>query len=178
MSKFPRSYSEYSYNFFQNLNKYNLKVILFSNFRCIFSTVPLSLIEILSNFLQISEFFFKHLLIVSIKWRLNFVQIFIPDYLKIFMKVSDVFLIFFFLHKLFFYKYFVSNLVYLNFILCLIKLFTKIPVFSKFIPKFHKFHLKFCQTLPKNFLYNLRFFELLENFLENLLKILLTFLLF
>ncbi len=50
---------EYSSNFFFNFNKYYSKVILFLNFRCIFSTIPLSSIDILSSFLQISQIFFQ-----------------------------------------------------------------------------------------------------------------------
>ncbi len=46
---------------------------------------------------------------------------------------------------IFFKKLIISNFFYLNFVLCFMKLFIKIPVFSKFLPKFHK-SLKFCQT--------------------------------
>ncbi len=46
-------------------------------------------------------------------------------------------------------KLIVSNIFCLNFMLRFIKLFTIIPVLSKFIPEFHKFYLKFCQTKRK-----------------------------
>ncbi len=52
------------------------------------------------------------------------------------------------------------NFFWHNFILCFVKLFTKMTVFSKFIAKFYKFYLTFRQTwnkiypkLPKDFLY-------------------------
>ncbi len=59
--KFSGSFSEYSFNFFfQNFNEYYSTLIrTFSNFCCIFSTVPQSLIEILSSFLQILQIFFR-----------------------------------------------------------------------------------------------------------------------
>ncbi len=40
-------------------------------------------------------------------------------------------------------KLIVSNFLYLNFLLCFIKLSTKISAFSKFVPKFY---FKICQT--------------------------------
>ncbi len=45
--------------FFQNFDKYYLKLILFKNFRCIFSTVPHSLNDILLNLLLIPQIFSK-----------------------------------------------------------------------------------------------------------------------
>ncbi len=45
--------------FFFYLKKYYSKLILFSNFRCIFSTVPQSFIDILLSLLQISQMFFQ-----------------------------------------------------------------------------------------------------------------------
>ncbi len=59
---------------FPNFNKYYSKLILIPNFRCIFSTVPQSLIDILSNFYKFFNFFFKDLLRVSIKLQLKFAQ--------------------------------------------------------------------------------------------------------
>ncbi len=52
--KFPQSFPEYStvFFFFQNFDKYYSKLIPFSNFCCIFSIVPQSLIDVLSSFLQ------------------------------------------------------------------------------------------------------------------------------
>ncbi len=50
--RFPQNFSKYSSNFFQNFNEYYSKLIPFSNFHWIFSTVPQSLIDILSIFLS------------------------------------------------------------------------------------------------------------------------------
>ncbi len=69
--------------------------------------------------------------------------------------------------------------------MCFIKLFPKITVFSYFVPKFHKFYLRFFQILskihpilPKDFhyLFSICFFEFRENFLEYFLKILINYL--
>ncbi len=60
--KFPRSFSEYSSNFFfQNFNEYYSKLKYLFNFRCTFSTVHQSLIAILLFFffLQIPQIFFQ-----------------------------------------------------------------------------------------------------------------------
>ncbi len=77
---------------------------------------------------------------------------------------------------------FLKKLIFSNF-LCFISYcasknyFTETPVFSKFVPKFHKFYSEFCQTqrifTPLPF-FNLRYFEVQESFLENLLKILIN----
>ncbi len=55
----------------------------------------------------------------------------------------------------------VSNFICLNFIFGFIKLFIKIPVCLKLVPKFQNFYLKFYQTqskiyaeIPTNFLYH------------------------
>ncbi len=66
------------------------------------------------------------------------------------------------------------------------KLITKIPVFSKFVPKISqilfKILLNLKQNLPKTSWtfssphINLHFFEFWENFYENLLKILINYL--
>ncbi len=59
-------------------------------------------------------------------------------------------------------------------ILCFIKLFTNIPVFSEFVPKFPKFYLKFCQTYLK-FLKNILYLFSICIF-SNLKKILINYL--
>ncbi len=83
----------------------------------------------------------------------------------------------FFFDTNYFSQIFFGKFLCLNFfILCFIKQFTKIPVFSKFVPKCHKFYLKIFQISSKiyrNFLkifstfFNLHFFEFRENFLPN-----------
>ncbi len=79
-SKFPQSFSKYSSDFFFfNFNEF-YSLILFSNFQCIFSTVPQSFIDIFSSFFQIPQ--------VSIRLQLKFAQIFILVYLKIFLQDS------------------------------------------------------------------------------------------
>ncbi len=58
--KFPRSFSEYSSNFFSKFHQILFKTNTFPNFRCTISTVPQSLIDILlSFFLQIPQMFFQ-----------------------------------------------------------------------------------------------------------------------
>ncbi len=56
-----RNFSEYSsIFFFQNFNAYYSKLIPFSNFRCTFSAVAQSFLDILSSFfLQIPQHFFQ-----------------------------------------------------------------------------------------------------------------------
>ncbi len=93
------------------------------------------------------------------------------------------FKIFFDTQIIFFTKLTVSNFNCLHFFLsCSIRLFRIIPVFSKFVSKFHKFYLKFCQVsskisskLRKDFLY---LFSICVFFKcrENLLKILINYL--
>ncbi len=78
----------------------------------------------------------------------------------------------------------VSNFICLNFFILRFVtdyLFTKIPVFSKFVPKFHKFYLKLCQVenkiypkLRKDFFY-LYLICVFFQFRENLLKTLINY---
>ncbi len=135
--------------------------------------------QVFCKFLKI---FFKDLLRASIKLQLKFAQIFILVYLKIFLQISEVLLNFFDTQIIFLTKLIVSNFICLNFFyIVLRKTIYKIPVFSKFVPKFHKFYLKFCQAyskvypkLHKDFLYLFQICVFFE-FRENLLKILINY---
>ncbi len=62
----------------------------------IFSSVPESITDILSTFLQISQIVFQKFTQISMKLQLKVGQIFILVYLNIFLQVSEVFLNFFF----------------------------------------------------------------------------------
>ncbi len=126
--KFPGSFSEYSFNFF-----FFSKLIPFPNFCYTFSAIPQSHIDILSSFSANSSNFLS---------RIKLAQIFILGYLKIFLQFSEVIKNFFDTHIIFLKELSVSNFFGLNyfFILRFIKLSTKIPVFSKLVPKFHKFY--------------------------------------
>ncbi len=76
----------------------------FSNFRLVFSTVPHFLIDILSSFLQISQFFFKGLLKSLHKVIIKICPKFYSSLLKNFHANSKVFLNIFVTLKLFFSK--------------------------------------------------------------------------
>ncbi len=115
LSKFLVNFHKYFQNFYevfshialiflQNVNKYYSKLILFSNFHSFFSTIPQSLIEILSNFVKIFRIFFERFTRSHNKVTVEGFQIFILVYLKIFLQVSKVFLNFFLTLWLFFSK--------------------------------------------------------------------------
>ncbi len=63
--KFPRGFSEYSFDFllifFSKFRQILLKTNTFLNFRFIFSAISQSLIDILSSFSQIPQIFFTNI---------------------------------------------------------------------------------------------------------------------
>ncbi len=134
--------------FLQNFNKYYTKLILFSNFCCIFSTVPHSFIDTLSNVLQISQISFQKftpsLNKITVEIRPNFYS----SLLKIFFAGFRSVFKFFFLQIIFLTKLIFNNFISLNFfILCFIRLFIhENSSLFKIVPKCHKFYLKFCQV--------------------------------
>ncbi len=90
MSIFLRFSSDFFSKFQQILLETN--TFFFCNFPRILSTVPQSLIDILSIFLQILQIFFEVLRRVLIKLQSKFAQISILVYLKIFSQISVLFL--------------------------------------------------------------------------------------
>ncbi len=80
--KFPRSLSNIPLIFFfQNLHEYYSKLIHFSNFRCTFSTVPQSFIDILSIFFQR---FTRSLMKITVEVCLNFFSGLLKNFLASF----------------------------------------------------------------------------------------------
>ncbi len=71
LQNFRQVYPNIPLIFFQNVYKYYSKLIVFSNFCCIFSTVPQALIDAFF-FYKLLKFFFKDLLKISIKLQLKF----------------------------------------------------------------------------------------------------------
>ncbi len=115
-----------------------------AQFWCI---IPVLLLIFYQVFSKLFKFCLKDLLSinkVTVKICPNFYSGLLKNFLSSFRSVFK----FISRHTNYFYQklIIVSNVFNLNFILCYIKLFTKIPLFSKFVPKFHKFYLKFIQT--------------------------------
>ncbi len=86
------------------LSRWTSSLILFSNFCCIFSTFPQSLIDILSSFFANFSNFFSQIYSVPILWLLKFVQIFILVYLKNFLASPKSVFNFFFWHSNYFFR--------------------------------------------------------------------------
>ncbi len=82
----------------------------------------------------------------TILWRITCSPNFYSGLLTIFSQVFQVLLNFLLTLKFFLSKNSSSVISCLIFISCFIKFFSKILVFSKFVPKFVKFYLKFWQA--------------------------------
>ncbi len=118
--KFFRIFLWFFFFFFQKFTKYYSKQILFSNFRCIFSTIPQFLISLLT-FYRVSckflKFFFKGLLESLHKVVVKIGQNFYSSSLKKFSsKFRSVFKFFYDTQIIFLKKLIVCDFFYPNFL--------------------------------------------------------------